>query len=181
MAALKKSPHMQYLIYKVKTDVPPSGIARTDAFEVVKFDNPTSMNAYLRVEIDKAVARGYLITRRTPSEVSLGREIEWREPGEGDVMQPAYHVVLQYYTSVAFEPSLFFNDDQLVLIRDLVADRLSKITVSDFMEATQAGDDDNIWTDMLSVINVVQRRTFNDPYKDLTDFITRSRSGSWAE
>ena len=173
---------MQYLIYKVKTDVPPSGIARTDAFEVVKFDNPTSMNAYLHVEIDKAVARGYLITRRTPSEVSLGREVEF-EPGEGDVTPPAYHVVLQYYTSVAFEPSLFFTDDQLVLIRDLVADRLSKITVSDFMEATQAeaGDDDNIWTDMLSVINVVQRRTANDPYKDLTDFITRSRSGSWAE
>ena len=180
MAAIKNPPHMQYLIYKVKTDVPPSGIARTDAFEVVKFDNPTSMNAYLRVEIDKAVARGYLITRRTPSEVSLGREVEF-EPGSGDAMQPAYHVVLQYYTSVAFEPSLFFNEDQLVLIRDLVADRLSKITVSDFMEATQAGDDDNYWTDLLSVINVVQRRTANDPYKDLTDFITRSRSGSWAE
>ena len=180
MAALKNSPHMQYLIYKVKTDVPPSGIARTDAFEVVKFDNPTSMNAYLRVEIDKAVARGYLITRRTPSEVSLGREVEF-EPGSGDTMQPAYHVVLQYYTSVAFEPSQFFNDDQLVLIRDLVADRLSKITVSDFMEATQAGDDDNFWTDLLSVINVVQRRTACDPYRDLTDFITRSRSGSWAE
>lgn len=167
---------MTFQIYKVRTIVPPSGKPYNALFQVSEYPDPAALQSALRMETDKARAAGYTVTEQLPHVVSLGRESVW-PVSDDNPMPERYHSVLQFFVNVAFDPSLFFTPAQLRIVRDVLADRLSTITVADIQAAQKAGPEGTADTRLLSVINLIQPQLAEQPFSDLLDFFNRRHEG----
>ena len=168
---------MNLFVFRSKRLVPNVGKPIVEAADVKTFENLAQLWEWYNPEKNGHIARGWYQTIDEPSLKSFRKEMKADDEFDGG------HAVIQYHISIEYDPKQLFDDDQLDFIRDLFTEQLSKMTVDGLIEArdAKASESTTIHIEELDIINVVQRRTACDPYTDLTDFITRSRSGSWAE
>ena len=166
---------MNLFVFRIKRLVPNVGKPIVEAADVKTFENLAQLWEWYNPEKNGHIARGWHQTIDEPSLKSFSKEMKADDEFDGG------HAVIQYHIALELDHEQLFNDDQLVFIRDMFAEQLSKMTVDSLIEArdAKASELTTIHIEELGIINVVQRRMHLDPYKDLLDFFERGRSGSY--
>lgn len=167
---------MNIFVFRVKRLVPNVGKSIVEAADVKTFENLPQLWSWYNPEKDGHLARGWHQTIDELSLKSFRKELKADEEFDGG------HAVIQYHIALEYDPEQIFDDSQMVFIRDLFAEQLSKMSVNSLIEAREAKEADysTVHLEELDIINVVQRRMHLDPYRDLLDFFERGRSGSFS-